>query len=295
MLLLKFLDKFYNHVDIPSATLTQNNLCRSNTSPLRQGIPRGYFQWKEILKPIVDFRKLAMCSPSKGDTSLFQEDLWPINTLQECFPQLFSSAKKLNCSGRYFLDNTTSPIFSLPLSAQASQQLNDLLYLIQERIWDPMVHGKWQYIWGTNTFRPTKHTLGCQGFNKFLHSSNGSDQLANLGKHKFFVWLLLRDKPNTINLLRRKNRHLDYYICVFCNGGSEETVMHLFFECPCIQACWISVSIIWNLTLQALDMILDAINLFESTIFREVVITDCWVIWKTRNNIISFLTMQAPR
>jgi len=117
---------------------------------------------------------------------------------------------------------------------------------------------------------------------------------SNLGKHKFFFWLLLRDKLNAINLLRRKNIHLDDYSCVFHNSGSEGTNMHLFFECPCIQACWISMSIIWNLTLQALNMILDARNLFGSTIFREVVIIVCWGSCG-KLETTSFLTMQAPR
>jgi hypothetical protein len=51
----------------------------------------------------------------------------------------------------------------------------------------------------------------------------------NLGKHKFFFWLLIRDILNTTNLLRRKNMELDDYTCVLCNGGHEETSFHLFF------------------------------------------------------------------
>ena len=37
---------------------------------------------------------------------------------------------------------------------------------------------------------------------------------SNLGKHKFFFWLLLRDQLNTRNILRRKNTDLDDYNCV---------------------------------------------------------------------------------
>jgi len=64
---------------------------------------------------------------------------------------------------------------------------------------------------------------------------------SNLGKHKFFVWWLLRDRLNTRNILRRKNRILDDYNCVLCNSCCEETLFHLFFSSarivgtPCIS------------------------------------------------------------
>jgi hypothetical protein len=57
----------------------------------------------------------------------------------------------------------------------------------------------------------------------------------NFGKHKFF-WLLLKDRLNTRNLLRRKNKVLEDYNCAISNSGTEETCMHLFFECPFIIA-----------------------------------------------------------
>jgi hypothetical protein len=37
---------------------------------------------------------------------------------------------------------------------------------------------------------------------------------------------------NIRNLLKGKNRHLDDYTCALCNSRMEETIMHLFFECP---------------------------------------------------------------
>jgi hypothetical protein len=46
-------------------------------------------------------------------------------------------------------------------------------------------------------------------------SSNGFEGASNLGKHKFFFWLLLRDRLNTKNLLRRKTNILEDYNCVF--------------------------------------------------------------------------------
>jgi hypothetical protein len=52
-----------------------------------------------------------------------------------------------------------------------------------------------------------------------------------LGKHKFkiFFWLLLRDRLNSRNLLRRKNMELEDYSCVLCNTGHEETSFFISF------------------------------------------------------------------
>lgn len=108
----------------------------------------------------------------------------------------------------------------------------------------------------------------------------------NLGKHKFFFWLLIKDRLNTRNLLRRKHMHLDDYNCAICNASIEETSMHLFFECPFSLSCWSSIGIIWDLSLPPLDMIIEARTNFGSSIFREIVIAACWAIWNSRNGLI---------
>ena len=108
----------------------------------------------------------------------------------------------------------------------------------------------------------------------------------NLGKHKFFFWLLIRDRLNTRNLLRWKNRELEDYNCVLCNEGHEETSFHLFFECAFSKSCWNTIPIDWNLNLQPLDMVIEARTAFGSIIFREIFITACWIIWTTRNGVI---------
>lgn len=80
--------------------------------------------------------------------------------------------------------------------------------------------------------------------------------------------------------------HLDDYICVLCNNGTEETSFHLCFECPFSTACWNTIPIQWNLSLPHLDMVIEARSNFGSNLFREICITACWVIWITRNAVI---------
>jgi hypothetical protein len=57
-------------------------------------------------------------------------------------------------------------------------------------------------------------------------------------KHKVFFWLLLKDRLSTRNILKRKNRALPSYDCVLCPLQSEETLEHLFLNCPFAVSYW---------------------------------------------------------
>ena len=124
-------------------------------------------------------------------------------------------------------------IFSLPLSGQAASQLSELQTLLLGCNLEPAEENDvWTYPWG-NTYSSSKAykrlrgTIEASPLFPWIWSSS------NLGKHKFFFWLLLRDRLNTRNILRRKNRTLED--CwnngceVLCNNGCEETLFHLFF------------------------------------------------------------------
>jgi hypothetical protein len=66
-------------------------------------------------------------------------------------------------------------------------------------------------------------------------------------KIKFFAWLLLNDKLNTRNTLKRRNKFLeDGYNCPLCLNGLEETMEHLFFDCPSAITRWFALGIQWN-------------------------------------------------
>ena len=67
-------------------------------------------------------------------------------------------------------------------------------------------------------------------------------------KIKVFTCLMLRDRINSRNLLRRKNFVLDNddFSCILCDQNTEETTYHLIFECPFSQRCWDYLHIHWN-------------------------------------------------
>jgi hypothetical protein len=53
-------------------------------------------------------------------------------------------------------------------------------------------------------------------------------EIKGQNKHKFFFWLLLKDRLNTKNILRRKIMWLPNYNYVLCVENLEETLAHLF-------------------------------------------------------------------
>jgi hypothetical protein len=152
-------------------------------------------------------------------------------------------------------------------------------------MWDETLCDTWIYSWGTSNYSSKK------AYTTFIDSSLASPlfkwlwKSSNLGNHKFFFWLLLRDRLNTKNLLRGKHMHLEDYSCVLCSQGCEETSFHLFFECRFSKDCWASIPINWKQNISTLDMILQARADFGNAIFREIFIMACWIIWNTRNNI----------
>jgi hypothetical protein len=54
----------------------------------------------------------------------------------------------------------------------------------------------------------------------------------------FSVFFLKTVKHQEHYIIRRKNMHLESYICVLCQLNVEEMVSHLFSECPFAKECW---------------------------------------------------------
>lgn len=267
-LLLKYLYKFYSKAELPWVQLTWQKLYRNGTRPphLRKNV--GSFWWRDIISLSQHFFMLATCNIHNGDTVSFWKDLWDPGVLQWRFPQLFSFTKQPNISARKFLSSDINENFRLPLSMEAFNQLVDLTHLLETLDTSGHHQDVWTFIWGSNTFTSKqaydvlRGTLPASLF-KWMWKSRARNH------HKFFFWLLLRDRLNCRNLLRRKNMHLDCYNCAVCVGNTEETIMHIFFDCPFSQACWIFLGIQWNLTLPPLDMIITTTNFWVSNLLRD--------------------------
>ena len=105
-------------------------------------------------------------------------------------------------------------------------------------------------------------------------------------KWRVFPWLLLADRLNTRNMLKRRGMKLrdDVYACLLCDSPPEETVEHLFFHCPFSRACWMHLGIDWMRGGNRLQIVHEARARWTNPMFMDIFIVSAWSIWKERNN-----------
>ena len=76
------------------------------------------------------------------------------------------------------------------------------------------------------------------------------------------------------------------YNCVLCHLDTEESLNHLFLECPFALSCWNMLGLAHLIQ----DNLIDSVFLFRTQIhkpfFMEIIIAMFWVIWAARNNAV---------
>ena len=101
-LLLKHVDKFLNHADIPWVHLIWNTYYH-DTVPQGTALC-GSFWWKDICKRLDKFRSVTYVLPNKGDSFLFWSDSWlvgnSIRPLAARFQRLFSFVADPFCTAQ---------------------------------------------------------------------------------------------------------------------------------------------------------------------------------------------------
>jgi hypothetical protein len=94
-LLLKFLHKFYNKLDLPWVSLTWSCLYRNGSPPHgRSGV--GSFWWRDIMSLFTNYFMIASCLVQKGDTKAFWKDSWDLSVLKMEIPTTFFLLQKEN-------------------------------------------------------------------------------------------------------------------------------------------------------------------------------------------------------
>lgn len=199
------------------------------------------------------FFMLAQCQVQNGSTVSFWNDTWNLGVLKQKFPQLHYFALNEHISVSGFLQIATNQVFWLPLSLEASAQLTILQQGIQELHLLPEQKDQWTYIWGSAVFASKKAYLQIIGHRD---TSPWFTWLWNSCCRSKHFCLLVRDRLNTRDLLRRKTMFLDSYTCVLCNSAQDETLLHHFFECLFSRWCWGFLTIDWNVQLSPNDMLL---------------------------------------
>ena len=122
----------------------------------------------------------------------------------------------------------------------------------------------WEYIWGSKNYSSKCYNFPYKNIQPpapFLWIWNSKCY----NKLCVFSWLLLVDRLNTRNILRRKKQRLqgNKYNCVLYSSNIEELAFHLFFSCPFSQACWQSLGISWDFTKEFFQMMQHAPSLWR--------------------------------
>jgi hypothetical protein len=166
-------------------------------------------------------------------------------------------------------------IFFLPLSDQALQELGALQEQLQSLTYDHDSADRWIPIWGSRyTSRRYAHPVF-----KMVWKSRCTPRI------KFFAWLVPVDRLNTKTMLQRRHMNVqDGTVCIMCTTGEQETIEHLFFDCPFAQSCWARIGVNWDSTIQLLDRLTQARTSHTIPCFTETVFIAAWELWKVRND-----------
>ena len=104
-------------------------------------------------------------------------------------------------------------------------------------------------------------------------------------KIKVFGWLLLHDRLNTCDMLRR--RHYDIgndFTCLLCGQNTDETLEHMIFTCQFSERCWAKIGVHWIDFQNRFDALQNAQPNWPNPFFIEAFFTAAWSLWKERNN-----------
>jgi hypothetical protein len=71
-----------------------------------------------------------------------------------------------------------------------------------------------------------------------------------------------------------------------CHLGAEETIEHLFFDCPSAVSRWLALGIGWEDSFIIHQKIYQAKHDFGQSLFMEIFMIGAWCIWKQRNDVI---------
>lgn len=179
-----------------------------------------------------------------------------------------------------------APSLQAPLSAPAFAEFTSLQQELGETfesVIEAAGSDVWQCIWkdGFSTSRFYKHYFASLPSNPIMMKFWKSKCVM---KHKVFVWLLIMDRLNTRNMLRRRHFVITTsWDCILCRSPPEETLDHLFFDCTFSQGCWNDLNITWDLSLPLADRLLHAKDAWPWGLFWEVFTLVAWALWKVRN------------
>lgn len=151
---------------------------------------------------------------------LFWKDLWHGEILAEGHARLFSFARNEDVSVQGLLTmNTLGQNFHLPLSLQARAELEELQSTLAAVELSPGVKDEWRCVWGPKGFVASKYYKYCFREMEADEAFSWIWRSKCTNKWKVFAWLVMADRINTRNMLKRRKMKLrdDIYTCLLCD------------------------------------------------------------------------------
>ena len=143
----------------------------------------------------------------------------------------------------------------------------------------------WYYTWGKSIYRPADY------YKFFFRDANAHPAFSLLWhsrcimRIKVFGWLLMVDRLNTRDMLKRRHFDIgDDHSCLLCGNHDEETVDHMIFTCTFSQACWRKLGISWPPFTCRIQLLQQAKHSWGRPLFFETFLVAAWSHWKERNN-----------
>ncbi|XP_073361690.1 uncharacterized protein [Aegilops tauschii subsp. strangulata] len=189
-LLLKFLHKFYNKLDVPWVNMLWDNQYVNQVPHAVDSV--GSFWWKDILKLTPIYRGISRVQVVDGSTTLLWKDLWSSDVLQSSHPRAFSFALHEDMTVADFWANTElHETFHLPLSALTLSEVQDIQHAASNLYPSTTRTDIWHYTWGAAEYRLKDY------YNNFFRNATAHPAFRLLWKShstmkiKVFGWLLL--------------------------------------------------------------------------------------------------------
>jgi hypothetical protein len=240
------------------------------------------------MKLVDKYRAVCTATAVAGDSILFWNDKWNGILFSEKYPRLHSFALDTLLSVKEVIQcQDRSSLFYLPLSQQAYEEFNNMQLFLDTISLNSSGTDVWVTIWKQGIFSAQLFYNHCFSHlpNSRLHSWIWKCKVVL--RIKVFAWLLVSDRLNTRDMLRRRNWNVTSdFTCVLCPTHTTEDWIHLFFDCNFSRRIWNYLQIEWTQHDTIEEMFIAARKVFSKPFFTEVIILACWHIWKQRNGAI---------
>jgi hypothetical protein len=178
-------------------------------------------------------------------------------------------------------------LFYRPLSQQAFEEYNKMQTILSSITLDPLKSDVWEPIWKDGVYTANLYYKHC-----YINVTSSKIytwiwKCRVLLRIKVFTWLLVSDRLNTRDMLRRRLWNVtNDYKCVLCPYHVTKDWIHLFFDCNFSRRIWTYLQVDWEQADNIETMSIRARAAFSKPFFTEIVILAYWHIWKIRNDFI---------